>query len=610
MGHCPVATAACAPYMTDIVRARRSIARLLVATTIALLATAAHALGGDGGCTYDRSLMDAASNGSPSELARRMEAAVARAWSATDPDARTLLSSSSRALQEWQAYAKGNFLNKMGRCGEDRLMDRAISGGNLEVVDWLLDQGADPSVPGSSGESVFERCPAARPGPGLDEAEADRHTAEAYRHLIARGANKNRIYHVAGGDPPLNALAACSKPKMLQLLLDLGFDRSPQEDGPPALHGPLQEKVRRALHEPRLLDDVRVLAQGGFNDLRGTRVETQLFEWCRDASVVEVCRQLQPLLQVNPGIWPESVAPMPVDPPAQAFGAHRETCSFPELQFLHGDLELAAVSEGDERHTGVRLRGSDDEARLVEVIVNSPDRPALLYLYSDEPRIWSIRMTPGTRILGAVLSRPEPGMVLGLPAATPVAQAYCRVVARPGVAPFKPVTRPTLDPFERGLPIKQYGVRRGPTVVGEPLSPQALASLPPLPAIDVHAPGLAPFPKPSSPPLQGRSAFEAMVADGRLQRADAGSFLWWFKTMRENPWYRRHTPSSVPPFWDGYANFKVTLDLPPGLRGSDAPVVFTSADTHFAGDVGDATLFFTESRYESERAGTCKGPLC
>lgn len=608
---------------------RVSIVRLVGGLFALLMAGSAHAIGDSGGCAMNRALIDAAATGPASAMHAHLASHMARAWKNLEPAMRTVLESSPRAIQEWQSATRKTFLNGSDfGCGEGKLLNHAIRGGNIDVVKWLVDEGADPSGmrDGLSPDSVFFRCPEAFARPGLTEAEATQRTEAIYRLLIDRGADKNRsVSH--SQFQAANALTGCSSERMLRLMLQLGVDRSPQFGDLPALHAPLQEAVWSFFpgsrgNPEKILDKIRLLAEGGHNDLRGTVIEQRLHELCLRPAGEERCRKLQPVLKVSPGIWPGTLQTPISRPGPAAFAPRREVCSFPEIQFID-DLELAVVSHTGGEPTGLAFKGVPDEAKVVELIVNAPKRPVLLLLNSTgikAPRIWSIRRTASTRIVGVILQRDfKPGArtaVLGLDPDTTIAQVRCDIpLDEAGPGRLLATPRPgSLDPFGRGLPFTSYFARTGAITVGEPLTPKARSSLSLSPEAGSSPLPLEPYAA-AAGPLTGRAALEAMVANGSLSRADVDTFISWMGAVRRRPWPRNGLPKTVPAFWNAYVNKKDELRLPAGLRGADAPIIFTPAQTTIKGDIGDTTLFFGHDTNEPSNAnvprlGTCIGPRC
>ncbi|WP_157275299.1 hypothetical protein [Pelomonas sp. Root1444] len=481
--------------------APHQLLRGLTALMLLLCAGAAHAIGDSGGCTLDRIWIDTLKDGTPAALATQVSTRTERAWKTLAPRERKLLSSTPRALQEWQALQKNKLLNGSSvGCAEGVPIDRAILGGNLEVLRWLLQEGADPNGP-SGLNTVFDRCPSApsRRGGTFDREQ----TAALYKLLIAHGADMN------GTQPELNfragnALTSCHSLDMLQLFLDMGMNRSPQHGDVRVLNAPLQSAVWAALSDPGHLDRVRVLAQGNANDVRGTEIESRLYRYCRySARWAANCKLLEPLLRVSLGTWP-AMAPIAGNTlPADAFSAHREACHFPEVAFVK-DFEIAVVTRSRGIATGMTFPGASEEAREVQIIVNSPGKPVFLVLSAQTPRIWLIRHTAGTQIMAVVIHRElanksAPQAVLGLDKKTLLANVHCQVdFTDDGHMDARDRRRQrndSLDPFDRGLPFKTYGSTSAvdAIVVGEPMTASTWRSVSAAPTADPRALGLQDF---------------------------------------------------------------------------------------------------------------------
>jgi hypothetical protein len=75
--------------------------------------------------------------------------------------------------------------------------------------------------------------------------------------------------------------------------------------------------------------------------------------------------------------------------------------------------------EGSEP-VAVFLDSGENEAALVRVVVNRPDRDLAIELSSYDPVVWDVATTPGTRVVAAFVSGFHGQAVVGLPAATPV----------------------------------------------------------------------------------------------------------------------------------------------------------------------------------------------
>lgn len=484
-----------------LLHALRQLMAGLTALTLLLCVGAAHAIGDSGGCTLDRVWIDTLKGGTPDALATQVSTRIERAWRTLPPRERKLLSSTPRAIQEWQALQKTTLLNGSSvGCAEGVPIDHAIQGGNLEVMRWLLKEGAHPN--GASGlDTVFDRCPSApsRRGGTFDREQ----TAALYKLLIAHGADMNST-HVEMNFRAGNALTSCHSLDMLQLFLDMGMDPSPQRGDARVLNAPLQSAVWDALSDPVHLARVRVLAQGNANDVRGTEIESRLYRYCRySARWAANCKLLEPLLRVSPGTWPAAAPIAGNTLPADAFSTHREACHFPELAFVK-DFEMAVVTRSRGIATGMTFPSASEEAREVQIIVNSPSKAVFLVLSAQTPRIWLIRHTAGTQIMAVVIHRElanksAPQVVLGLDKKTLLANVHCQVDFTNDdlvdAGDRRRQRHGSLDPFDRGLPFKTYGSTSAADaiVVGEPMTPSTWRSVSTPPTVDPRALGLQDF---------------------------------------------------------------------------------------------------------------------
>jgi hypothetical protein len=76
----------------------------------------------------------------------------------------------------------------------------------------------------------------------------------------------------------------------------------------------------------------------------------------------------------------------------------------------------------------IELDDSGIEVKKVDVLVNLPGQPIVLVLSaSSEPVVWNVAWTPGSRIVGAVVSGSNAQAVLGLPRSIPL---YLKSFAR------------------------------------------------------------------------------------------------------------------------------------------------------------------------------------
>ena len=96
-----------------------------------------------------------------------------------------------------------------------------------------------------------------------------------------------------------------------------------------------------------------------------------------------------------------------------------EDCSFFELE-----LPENAVVYGLHTDKSVILPHIIDDtnqaAREIDLVVNSPQQPVVLFLATYNPSIWDIQWTAGTKILGVVAFGYHTQAVAGLPKETPI----------------------------------------------------------------------------------------------------------------------------------------------------------------------------------------------
>lgn len=275
-------------------------------------------------------------------------------------------------------------------------LDYAVGSGNLDVVRWLLDSGADPAATSVNGErNVFTRCVGFGYGvpPGMSKEQASTRQLEAYRMLLARGADINAI-------DPFNASYGCLRRELLPVLLQLGarVTRKAFEShfrAARAVEGGHREARWRAVEQ---------LAKGQEFDFRGTAFEESLLMML-DArsnmpdyqSLVELTRRLSTLVTLSPGIVPDQPA-RPEDLPAR-FAPARERCFFPEIS-AYPDFEFLALWR--DPAPGASPSTEPDET---EVRVGHTKTPVLLALMNNRqrPTTWKISMTHDAQILGVIV---------------------------------------------------------------------------------------------------------------------------------------------------------------------------------------------------------------
>lgn len=145
------------------------------------------------------------------------------------------LRSRMEAVTIFEAAALGDLASLQAEAGSGNLSLDAVSSdgftplglaaffGRVDVLAWLLEQGADPNKPSQNKMAVFP----------INSAAAHQGNAAALsmvRLLIDHGANVNAAQH--GGWTPLHQAASHGFEQMVRLLLDSGADPSVKsEDG-------------------------------------------------------------------------------------------------------------------------------------------------------------------------------------------------------------------------------------------------------------------------------------------------------------------------------------------------------------------------------------------
>lgn len=613
------------------------IRSLWIALLLITASTASFALGGSSSpydCGRPGKLIAVATFGKPSEMKEELEAWVARQWKILPPPIQSLFQSEDRAMAEWKKDARNRFLNALVPCdnGSSWLLDYAVAGGNIAMVQWLVDEGSDPNA-GQAGSkrvgssSIFFRCPnpitAQRPD-GIAADVAERRTVQAYQFLIEKGADLNRFSSFGNlTEGPRNALTECPNEAMIPVLLALGIDRSPQFNGKSTYYAPLQGAIRDVLNSPKKpLTRAKFLAQGGFNDLRGTEAELRMRKDCKLQINATLCQEISKIVELSPGTIPGSEG----RPSTQAlaipqFRLRKEVCEFPELQF-YPDYELVTVgSNWGGKKLGLEFNWQDGgsnrqngEIFEINITIHKPEKPVLLFLENRVPTIWNIARTKETKIIGvAVQAGYTISAIVGLDADIPtyVGHRCDKPVYYGNKAEFidKQFDPSSLQPLLRTVTPNPIPVQGGSVHIGPPVPPQTplVQSAMPTPAVL----GIRPL-RASASSLRGRAALDVLVQEGWWERATASTFVWWAKNAIENRSIFNWLPSKIPPFWDGY----VTRggNLPAGLKGADAPALFISIED-IRGDPGDATLFFINSGSDRRFNGNivlrnCLGPMC
>lgn len=479
--------------------------------------SSAYAIGDSGGCTRPSKLIDIAAFGTPKELIDFIDVTVNYQWDALSPQSRRSLEAKVTAKEEWRTKAKRALVNGAVYCsGVEWLLDHAAMNGNISVVQWLLDAGADPSGTnsGSHGQTIFERCAGylrqSTRSDGLSLDEVVRRRNLAFKLLVSRGGDVNRVTADSGNGynyPPKNSLTHCSDESMLSLLLELGADRSPQKKGELWRYAPLQDAAWRAVGDENKLGKVAILARGGFNDLRGTRIEQTLAEACAQMKNQPSCLKLATIVQVSPGVIPGAKHKSSIGHvQGKEFSLYREACSFPELKFYDDFEPIAVTTRSDWKIDNKRIG-----PREIIVSIDFAKKPVVLFLTGLYATRWNIHKANHTRIVGAVvttthqadLRKDQKNELVGLDASIPVyfgkscgvfvSENYLDIPKLIGWHGYDPTS---LDPFRRKKIERFFILESGSVDIGEKIPPDPVKP-------QVSAPPPTPKPRivPASPPV-------------------------------------------------------------------------------------------------------------
>jgi hypothetical protein len=157
---------------------------------------------------------------------------------------------------------------------------------------------------------------------------------------------------------------------------------------------------------------------------------------------------------------------------------------------LHGDFEVHHVgSYAGTSSLGavIELDNSGHDVKKLDVLVNLPGKAVVLVMTAYDPVVWNVAWTPGTRIVGAMVSGYHGQAVLGIPKSVPLylstyEQRRAAAGSSPGGCPYLYAYEQGRDNAGAGGLIEKIvgrsvtrfvrAPRTGVAVVGEPASTQ------------------------------------------------------------------------------------------------------------------------------------------
>jgi hypothetical protein len=288
----------------------------------------------------------------------------------------------------------------------------------------------------------------------------------------------------------------------------------------------------------------------------------------------------------------------PVDDSLSQFniGANGKSLRSPPIcGFAEGTLppkfRVLAAGGYSGRKLPYQIDQSGDDAKQVNVAVNSPDLPVALLLVADEPTVWKISRSKDTRIVGVFAWGYDRQAIAGLDAGVPLL-----VSSNNDRRPCGPVNVRGNDAASaRDLAQRIYGqtadmrystsggeVALGPAI---PIGSTLVSSL------DVTPESF----QDKSAPLAGRAGLEDALKKGLIRRANASDEDAWTRAAGKD--------APKPPMFIAYVILK-PFTFPAGLYGAKAATFFVPKGVAMpTGNRGSSEVFDLNTL-------TCQGLSC
>lgn len=374
-----------------------------------LFSTKAMAIGdATGGCvapTIENSpLLKAAAFGAPADVMREVEAEIEVASKNVNLQTRLRFSLSKNFRDEWRAKKQTEIVNSPMKCTNEWILDYAVAAGNVSVVRWLLDVGANPNAKSLEG-NIFTRCIKDPTLNGLGKYSTDSvgniKRLEALDLILSRGGDLKQTH---------SALYACKDLEVVSFYILRGANLSPPTEFDKKFY-PLQLAVNDALMGDawkKGLERIKVFAKHGANDIRGLHIEGVLRIKCKQSAYEAVCSEIQKHVNSSPGTFASGKYKTKFGKILyDEFNPRRETCEFPEIGFM-SDFSAVAVHLTPSPQLSkyrVKINNKLSDAFVVDVIVDSPLRPIFILLtYNSGPIFWRFSRTQNTKIMAVAVS--------------------------------------------------------------------------------------------------------------------------------------------------------------------------------------------------------------
>lgn len=284
----------------------------------------------------------------------------------------------------------------------------------------------------------------------------------------------------------------------------------------------------------------------------------------------------------------------------------RSNCAFSD-QKLPKDFAVYAAGAYGGKKLDVQIDQSGHQASQFDIVVNSPEKPAVLILGAYEPSIWNIGWTKGTRILAVLASGYHRQAVAGLPEETPLLISTNDNQGPCGYVYVTEKMRSKLNPlservFDRPVDMVHIAAN-GKAVVGVSLK----QGEPLFTSRDVTPESFFNTNKPHA----GLAGLEDAVAKGIIRSATQEDAEAWAsrkaKTMQKNALPTvsggDNSRSSLGSRGSAFVILKA-FRLPEGLYGGNSAIFYLLDGVPYPkGDLGHSSLYDFNTM-------TCRGVMC
>ncbi|MCC7485329.1 MAG: DUF1311 domain-containing protein [Burkholderiales bacterium] len=301
-----------------------------------------------------------------------------------------------------------------------------------------------------------------------------------------------------------------------------------------------------------------------------------------------------------------SEALVPFRPSKSLAGVAPRSCEFQNLR-LPAEFSVFATGSYAGRKLDWQIDQSGHSATQIDVAVNHPNQPVVLFLGAYEPTVWNIGWTQGTTILAVLVSGYHRQALAGLDPSVPTINSsydnrgpcgyFYLSGTEGGLGQLNPLARRLF-----GRPVNMvFPVRNGIAMVGE-----ATAA-----ALVTHPARTPDSFRDANAPLAGQAGLEDAVRNGLLRRATQSDAQAWSEAVASSnpnrdvpPVAGVGIPKPTPPrIHNGYVVLK-DFTFPAGLYGAHSATFFVARGAPKpTGNPGHSAVYDFNTL-------TCHGALC